>query len=39
MKNEYIGRWRSVEMEEGNQDFRDMGVPSYMLFEENDSGD
>ena len=39
MKHEYIGRWHIVEMEKWDQDFVDMVVPGYILFEDNDSGE
>jgi len=39
MKNEYLGRWGIVEMEQWDQDYVDMEVPSYILFEENNSGE
>lgn len=39
MKNEYLGRWRIVQMEKWDQDFVDLVVPGYIQFEENDSGE
>ena len=39
MKNEYLGRWRIVDMEEWDQDYIDMEVPGYIRFEDNDSGE
>ncbi len=39
MKNEYLGRWRIVEMEKWDQGYIDMVVPGYILLEENDSGE
>jgi hypothetical protein len=39
MKREYLGRWRIVEMEQWDQDYIDLEVPGYILFEENNSGE
>jgi hypothetical protein len=39
MKDEYLGRWRIIDMEEWSQDYIDMVVPGYILFEADDSGE
>jgi hypothetical protein len=39
MKNEYLSRWRIVEMDQWDQDYIDLVVPGYILFEENDLGE
>lgn len=39
MKNEYLGRWRIIEMEMWDRNYIDLVVPGYILFEENDSGE
>jgi hypothetical protein len=39
MKNEYLGRWRIVEMEMWDRNYIDLVVPGYILFEENDLGE
>jgi hypothetical protein len=39
MKHEYLGRWRIVEMEMWDQDYIDIEVPGYILFDENDLGE
>lgn len=39
MKHEYLGRWRIVDMEMWDQDYIDIEVPGYILFEENDLGE
>ena len=39
MKNEYLGRWRIVDMEMWDKSFIDMEVPGYIQFEDNNSGE
>ena len=39
MKNEYIGKWRIVEMEMWDQSYIDLVTQGYILFEENDMGE
>ena len=38
MKNKYIGKWRIREMEHWDQNFIDLDVPGYFLFEKDKSG-
>ena len=32
MSNQYVGTWRIIEMEQGDQDFIDFVVPGYITF-------
>jgi hypothetical protein len=39
MSNTYVGTWRIIEMEQGDQAFIDLVVPGYITFRENHLGE
>ena len=39
MSNTYVGTWRIIEMEQGDQDFIDLVVPGYITFREDHRGE
>jgi hypothetical protein len=39
MSNQYVGTWRIIEMEQGDQDFIDLVVPGYITFREDHLGE
>jgi hypothetical protein len=39
MSNRYIGTWRIIEMEQGDQDSIDLVVPGYISFREDNQGE
>jgi hypothetical protein len=39
MRNQYMGTWRIIEMEQWDQDFIDLVVPGYIAFREDHTGE